>query len=242
MTAYYNDAKDGVTYSNVNPKWEEANITFHFDEALIKKDDTFYYLFMYVTKASGVNKYGADKNWTMPEEVTLLKIAHSEYKKKDYKTKETSTVNPSECEKMYSSLFENLDLNQIYSGTAWFTNSPQIEQINTGVSSKGKPLDEDVRQSLLETYWSVEIVDNPEKLAKVTLEIPKSYSGYSGGKSSQLESEKIKDRLKFVATQLQEVFPDKEIATIHDISSLLNDSKTAGATATILDLCKDFIR
>lgn len=37
MTAYYNDAKDGVGYSNINPKWDEANLTFIFDEAIIKK-------------------------------------------------------------------------------------------------------------------------------------------------------------------------------------------------------------
>lgn len=197
---------------------------------------------MYVTKATGITKYGAEKDWTMPSEVTLLKIAHITYQKKDYKTKETTTVNPSECEKMYASLFENLDLSKVYSGSAWFTNSPQVKQINDGVSAKGKPLDNDIKESLLETYWSIEIVDEPEKLKVDGLEIPKSYSSYSGGRSSQSESDKINDRLKFVITQLKTMFPDKEISTIQDISLLLNDPKTAGNAATALDLCKDFIR
>lgn len=236
MTAYYNEKKTNDSYSSIAvTNWEEVNINCSFEELFYLKDDKFYYLFIYPIKVSGVSKYGADKNWTFPQELTMLKIAHTKYEKKDWKTKETSTIEPYQIEILIGSVLEEHEEKTIYSGEFWLNNSNQVEKINSSAYEK------DIENSLKETYISLKKVESPEHIKTEEISIPKSYSSYGGRGSSQSEKDKINDRWNFVKEQIKVALPDNKINSINDLVKLFNDDKTSSAVAQIYDFCKDMI-
>lgn len=237
MTAYYNEKKGTDSYSTINvTSWEDVNISCTFDELFYLKDDTFYYLFFHPIKVSGVSKYGSEKGWTVPEELTLIKIAHSEYSKRDWKTKETVTIKPYQIEILLTSILDKYEQKTIYSGEFWLNNSNQVEKINSGSYEK------DIEDSLKETYISLKEVEKPQHINTEEVSIPKSYSGSYGGRgSSQSEKDKINDRWTFVKEQIKIALPETEIESINDLVSLFNDNKTSSKIAQIYDFCKDLI-
>lgn len=235
--AYFNDKKQNELYNTVNiTNWQEVNINCAFKELYFLKDDTFYYLFIYPTKFSGVGKYGADKNWSVPEELTMIKIAHTSYEKRDWKTKETSKIEPTQIELLIGSVLEDSEEKTVYSGELWLNNSNQVQKVNDGT------YDEDVAKSLKETYISLTQIEKPEHIEIDKLSVPKGYSGYSGKSSSQKESEKINDRWSFIKEQIKIAIPDKEIDSINDLVKLFNDEKTSPVISQVYDFCKDLIR
>lgn len=238
MTAYYNEKKDNDSYSTINvTNWDEVNINCTFEELFYLKDDKFYYLFFYPTKVSGVSKYGSEKGWTVPQELTMTKIAHSEYSKKDWKTKETITVKPYQVEVLIGSILEKYEQKSIYSGEFWLNNSNQVEKINSGA------YDKDVENSLKETYISLKKVETPQYIKTEEISIPKSYSGSYGGKgSSQNEKDKINDRWNFIKEQIEIALPDVKVESINDLVQLFNDDKTSSTIAQVYDFCKDLIK
>jgi hypothetical protein len=243
MTAYYNEKKDGSDYSTINvTNWQDVNITLDFKEASIKEDDNFYYLFAYPSKVIGVSKYGAEKDWKMPEELTLIKFAKKSYQKKDWKTKETVTVEPTEIEKLLCSIFDDLDKDKVYTGSCWITNSGQVEQINTGLSPRGDKVPEDILESLKEFQWSAKEVEEPKHIKTDSLSIPKSYSSYGSKSYGQKESEVLKDRLDFLIQQIKAAIPDAEINSIDDLRQLLVHEKHSSIATSIFELSIQLIK
>lgn len=237
MTAYYNEKKGTDSYSTINvTNWDEVNINCTFEELFYLKDDTFYYLFFHPTKVSGVSKYGSEKGWTVPEELTMVKIAHSEYSKKDWKTKETVTIKPYEVEKLFVSILNEYEQKVVYTGEFWLNNSNQVEKINSGA------YDKDIENSLKETYISLSEVKSPQHIKPQEVDIPKSYSGSYGGRgSSQSEKDKINDRWNFIKEQIKIALPDVEVESIHDLVKLFDNDTTSSVIAQVYDFCKDLI-
>lgn len=238
MTAYYNEKKSNDSYSTINvTNWSEVNVNCNFTELFYLKDDTFYYLFFHPIKVSGVSKYGAEKDWTVPNELTMLKIAHTKYDKKDWKTKETNTIEPYQIEVLIGSILEKHEPKTVYSGEFWLNNSNQVEKINSGT------YDKDIEDSLKETYLSLKKVDAPQHIKTEEISIPKSYSNSYGGRSnSQSEKDKINDRWNFIKEQIKIALPSVEIESINDLVKLFNDDKTSSTIAQVYDFCKDLIR
>ncbi|MBW4689608.1 MAG: hypothetical protein KME40_32080 [Komarekiella atlantica HA4396-MV6] len=228
-------AKEGNKYAYVGTSnWAEANSQIDFSELGFCDDDSFYYVFAYVTKFNGIAKL-RDDSWSFEPQLIQFKVAKKDYEKTDKEGKQQKVVQ-SRLEKWLCKLFDELD-EGIYSGSLSLQDCSMVESFVTGLDNSGKPVDPTTLKIMQGTYASLELVEKPEKVLPEDIKTPsgKSYSkgGYAKG---QTELEKLNDRVSFICQQVnnQTSIPVENFAQLVDILEISPEKETI---SKILSLC-----
>lgn len=238
MPVWYNPAVAPEKFSNIAiTDFSNINSTIEFEELGIKSDDEFYYLFAYANKVTDILFTKGGKEWSYTPQLVKLKIARKDTEKTDWQTKQKVAVPQSTVEKFYCKVIDDLDLECIYSGSLRLQSIPQIEMVVTG-SAYGEPLsDEMIKMTILSMCQFLKI-EETKHLNLDDLKLP-TKTAYS--RSSQTEYNKLEDRIKFILANLKLLHPDKQLDTITDLHSLVNNEKESVTIQSSISFIKELI-
>lgn len=229
MTYWYNEVGKDEKYAVINAgKMDEMNSSIEASEVVVRKDDTFYYLFGQFNKMTDIKKYG-NNDWRFEPQLAQIKFAHKNYEKYDKVKKSNIAIEQHNIEKLASKILSTLDESIVYKAILNIQDSNIVKMLVEEKDATGNPIAPQTYSSLLISYfYFVPVLDEPQYIDIGAIKLPVKNTGNgwgSGGSKAQSEYDKLNDRVKFIIEQTKLAYPDSNVSNVMDVTNMLLTTK-----------------